>query len=284
VLIQRAEFQVTEASDGLEAVEKAKQLHPDLILLDISLPNLNGLEVARRVRTLVPTPRILFVSQESSTDVVEEALSLGGGYIHKPRLTRDLLPAIEAVLGGKPFVGSGLKRRERSDGETARRHEILFCSDEEAVLDSLTAFIAAALNGGNAAILWATESHRRDIHQRLRDSSVDIDAAIERGTYIASDVNEPPDPMQMARAFASLAAAASKADNRRPSVAVCGERAGRFWADGRTDEATRLEHLLEEFAKSHDLEVLCPYPLPQAEADDPGLKTICQIHSAVRFR
>jgi DNA-binding NarL/FixJ family response regulator len=105
LLQQRAEFQVTQASDGLEAVRKVEELQPDLILLDIALPRLNGLEVARRIREFAPSTKILFLSVESSPDVVREALSLGAlGYVHKPELQRDLMPAIEAVLKGEQFV------------------------------------------------------------------------------------------------------------------------------------------------------------------------------------
>src|ERR1700720_1700779 len=75
---------IDQASDGLEAVQKAEELQPDLILLDISLPALNGIEAARRIRKLSPQSKILFVSQESSADVIEEALSLGAmGYVIK---------------------------------------------------------------------------------------------------------------------------------------------------------------------------------------------------------
>jgi DNA-binding NarL/FixJ family response regulator len=61
---------IAESSDGLEAVQKAEELQPDLILLDVGLPNLNGLAAARQIRKLAPKARIIFVSQESSADVV----------------------------------------------------------------------------------------------------------------------------------------------------------------------------------------------------------------------
>ena len=115
LLQQRAEFQVIQASDGLEAVQKAEELQPDLILLDIGLPNLNGIEVARRVGKLVPSAKILFLSQESSPEVVREALSLGvQGYVLKLSVHSDLLPAIEAVLGER-FVSAGLEFSEGTD-------------------------------------------------------------------------------------------------------------------------------------------------------------------------
>ena len=83
---------ICEVSDGLEAVQKAQELRPDLILLDIGLPGLNGIEAARQIRKLVPQSKILFVSQESSADVIEEALSLGAvGYVVKAHAGSELL-------------------------------------------------------------------------------------------------------------------------------------------------------------------------------------------------
>ena len=104
-LQRRAEFQTTEAADGLEAVQKAEALQPDLILLDINLPKLHGFEVAKQIRSLAPHARLLFMSQESSSDIVRKALSLGAdGYVQKLSAGTDLLPAIDAVLGGQRFV------------------------------------------------------------------------------------------------------------------------------------------------------------------------------------
>lgn len=100
LLETKSQFQVHMASDGLEAVQKAEELQPNLILLDIGLPTINGIEVARRVRSLAPSTRILFVSALSDPDVVSEALLLGAGYVHKLSAQRDLLPAIEAILLG----------------------------------------------------------------------------------------------------------------------------------------------------------------------------------------
>jgi len=90
---------ICEVSDGLEAVQKAEELKPDLILLDIGLPTLNGIEAARQIRKLSPESTIVFVSQESSADVVQEALSLGGSaYVLKARAAIELLPVVNAVI------------------------------------------------------------------------------------------------------------------------------------------------------------------------------------------
>jgi DNA-binding NarL/FixJ family response regulator len=285
ILQLRNDLQIVgEASDGWEAVQKAKALQPDLVLLDVALPTLNGIQVARRLRDLVPYAKILFVSLESSWDVVREALNMGGsGYVHKVHVGSELLPAIEMVLEGKRFVSSGLKFSEGTNPPAPHRHEILFCSNDEVLLDGLARFIAAALNAGNAAIVWATESHRESLLQRLHARGVDIDGAIQRGTYISLDIAQTPDPVRMLNAIRGLSEAASKAGKKNPRVAVCGERAGRLWAEGITDLAIRLEQLCNELAKSHDMDILCTYPMPHLE-DDHAFKSILAEHSAVSYR
>ena len=107
---KRPELQIVgQASDGQEAVQKAEKLHPDLILLDVGLPTLNGIEAARRIRKLSPDSKILFVSQESCADVVQEALSLGAlGYVVKAQAGSELLPAVEAVCRGRQFASREL--------------------------------------------------------------------------------------------------------------------------------------------------------------------------------
>jgi len=90
-------------------VQKAGELEPDLILMDIRLPGLSGIEAALQIQKLAPQSAILFLSQDSDPDVVHAALSAGGrGYILKSKVARDLVAGMEAVLGGKCFVSSGL--------------------------------------------------------------------------------------------------------------------------------------------------------------------------------
>jgi DNA-binding NarL/FixJ family response regulator len=276
---RRVEFQTIEAADGLEAVQKAEELQPDLILLDINLPKLHGFEVAKQIRKLVPQARFLFLSQESSSDIVRKALSLGAlGYIQKLSAATDLLPAIDAVLGGQRFVSSSLAFTEPPDAPAPRRHEILFCSDDAAVVDGFTRFIAGALNAADGAIALVTESHRTRLLQELRTQGVDIDGAIARGTCLSFDADVAPDPVRFLEAIDGVREAAVTAAKAHPRVAFCGERAGRLWAAGRTAEAVQLEQLCSELA--HDVDILCAYPVPY-RTDDQALTRICAEHTAV---
>ena len=106
----RAELQVIgEASDGLQAVQQAEELQPDLILLDVGLPTLDGIEVAHRISRLVQSATILFVSQNNDADVVATALSNGAkGYVLKLDAGRELLLAMESVLRGERFASTGV--------------------------------------------------------------------------------------------------------------------------------------------------------------------------------
>lgn len=110
LLTKKPELQiVAETSDGIEAVQKSWQLQPDVILLDIGLPKLNGIEAARRIREVAPQSKIIFVTQETSADIMKEAIGLGAmGYVVKRKVESELLKAIDQVLEGKQFIGSGL--------------------------------------------------------------------------------------------------------------------------------------------------------------------------------
>jgi DNA-binding NarL/FixJ family response regulator len=104
---QEPQFRIIcEVADGLEAVQKAKELKPDLILLDIWLPRLNGFDAARKIRGCALRSKILFLSQESSIDVVREALGIGAGFVVKTDAGRELLSAMKAVMLDEQFLSS----------------------------------------------------------------------------------------------------------------------------------------------------------------------------------
>lgn len=109
---------IAEVADGLEAVQKAQELEPDLILLDIGLPNLSGIEAAIRIRQVAPDARIIFVTQNSDKDVAQAALSTGAqGYVLKTDAASELFTAVAGVVGGDDFVSSGIEGDDSGETE-----------------------------------------------------------------------------------------------------------------------------------------------------------------------
>ena len=317
-LERRPDLQVIgEASDGLEAVQKAEELRPDLIVLDIGLPTLNGIEAARRIRKLCPESKILVLTQESSPDVVQEVFSLGAlGYVVKAHAGSELLAAVEAICEGRQFVSRGLSGHNpttttdaqvpdhlygkqaapspaRGKVKVDRSHTAHFYSDDGSFLAGFTSFIKSALDAGDAVIVAVTESHRNNLLQRLQAQGLNIDTAIEQGRYISLDVAETlstfmvddlPDPVRFLKVAGDLVAAAAKgAKGEHPRVAACGECAPTLWAQGKPDAATQLEHLWDEIAKTRNVDILCGYVLKssQREQESHIYGRICAEHSAV---
>ena len=100
---------IGEVSDGVEAVQKCQELNPDVVLLDLSLPEVNGVEAATRIRQTVPTTKIVFITAYRDSDVMQTVLrNQAEGYVLKWEIARDLLPAVEAALCGKKFVSTRL--------------------------------------------------------------------------------------------------------------------------------------------------------------------------------
>jgi DNA-binding NarL/FixJ family response regulator len=318
-LLAREKLEVIgEICDGLEAVRKTQELQPDLILLDIGLPNLNGIEVARRIREVSPKSKILFVSENRDRDVAEEALRTGaGGYVVKSDAASDLLPAVNAVLGGKRFVSASLSGNDLTDPKDEQtadhdrggvvlpfppqnvlvaRHEAGFYSDDRFVLDDLTQFIGAALSAGNSAIVVATESHRNSLLPRLEAHGVDIAATIEQGRYVALDAADAlptfmlggmPDPVRFLRVLGNLIATAEEAaKGEQARVAIYGEMCHLLWAQGNAEAAIEVEKLGNQVAKAYEVDILCGYSLSSVQGgmDRRVFERICAEHSAFYSR
>jgi DNA-binding NarL/FixJ family response regulator len=312
---RRLDLQVIgEASDGLEALQQSQALQPDLILLDLGLPRLNGIEAARQIRKSSPESKILIVSQECSVDVAQEAFRAGVlGYVVKAHAGSELLAAVDSVLRGRQFISAGLlPTREEAEGSgrfpsservpsvapgnggSARTHAVEFYADDESFLDGFSHFVETALLAGDAVLVAVTETHQRGLLQKLRDGGVDLTAAIEQGRYLTLDVaevlstfmgNDLPDPIRFQKVTGSLISAATKAaKGEPPRVAVCGECAPTLWLQGKMDAAIQLEHLWDEITEAYSLDVLCGYILTdfQKEGQSYIRERICAEHSASR--
>src|SRR5262249_40828675 len=150
-------------------------------------------------------------------------------------------------------------------------HRAHFYSEDAAVLLGLASFVEASLNAGNPVIVIATESHRTRLLQALLARGMDGAAAIEEGLYIPLDVyeglstfmvNDLPDSARFLKIFGDLLSSTLKtAKSRYPRVAAYGEFAPTLWAQGKVEAAIQVEHLADELARTHNVDILCGYML-----------------------
>jgi hypothetical protein len=203
---------------------------------------------------------------------------------------------VDAVLRGKQFVSSSLKDYRFTDTSAEKAphsHEVLFYSDDAVLLDRVTHFIAVALKTGDAAIVFATKSHRDILLQRLKAEGVDTDGALHQGTYISLDaadtlsmimVNDLPDPVRFFEQIGGLIEAAARAaKSEQPQVVMFGEAVALLQAEGKVDAAIRFEQLGNDLAKRHEVNLLCAYPSSSfhGEEDEQVFQSLCAEHSAV---
>lgn len=294
-MLPEADFQIVgRASGGFEAVRKAEELQPDIILHDIGLPDLNGIDAASRISHLCPRSKIIFLTQERSADIVEAALNTGvSGYVCKTDVHYHLLTAIDMVLRGQKFVSRSVSRPELVDAGSGReqcRHEAVFYSDDVAFAEAFAAFVMAHVRLGKAVVMATTRWHYDRIRQRLAAEGFDVGRAIEQGMWLWIDAAETlsaivvdglPERDRFFDEIDALIASISLAKKMKPSdIAFCGERVGLLWSGGNTDAAMQIEKFCEEVARKYDFDMLCAYPLPCRE-DESTFETICADHSSV---
>ncbi len=188
LLERQPDFEVVaEADDGAQAVELALSSHPDLCVLDVSMPRLTGLQAAREIRSQLPQARVLMLSMHDDERYLFEALKAGAsGYVLKREADADLVGAIRAVQRGEAFLTTAAERsiirQWRADG--AEGPEIPLTTREEEVVKLIA---EAYTNAQIAEILHLSEktveSHRANVLRKLgmRDRVQLVRYAIRRG-------------------------------------------------------------------------------------------------------
>jgi CheY-like chemotaxis protein len=179
------------ATDGQAALESARQAEPDLIVMDVAMPRLDGFQAVRALRRASSQAKVVFLSMHESDEYVVEAFECGGqGFVLKTRVQADLASALDQVLAGRLFVPSLKSLFHVADGGNG--HAMQLHRNADTFLDGVADFFHLALQRGDATCLIATEPVRARVRARLQergwdDSSdggrhlvVDAGAAIDR--------------------------------------------------------------------------------------------------------
>lgn len=289
-----------ECEDGSDAVGEAAARKPDLIILDIGLKTMNGVEAARRILRANPDARILFLTGQESRDVAEAVLAIGArGYLLKAEAAGALLRAAEAVAAGARFISPGLPV-DVVDAATpppnGHRHDAVFRSTGAAVVDEYARFAEQALGRGQPVLIVAPRASLEGVHARLEAGGVSVGRAIDEGRYSAIDVE--PELAQLMPggrydrehfrrcAAATVSTAASRASSGA-RAAICGEIAPRLWKDGRGDVAVDVERVWDETVAAIGADLLCAYSMDASPLDDAEygvFREICGAHRTVHVR
>jgi len=290
-------------ADGVQAVHKARDLRPDIILLDVGLPGMDGLQAAQQILAHDPAARILFVTEQQSLDIAEAALSIGGrGFIAKSDVGRDLLPAMDAVINGERFVSTKMVGRglEACGGSAAtgmsRRHEAAFYTDESSLMEGYARFIEHALNAGDGLLMLLTSSRRDRLRDVLRGRVIDLDRLITERRCVWVDVaaalsactiDGRLDDGRFWNAASSLVMEAARGSTLTPPrVSACGECAPTLLREGRVEAAIHFEQLCDRLAMTFEVGIFCPYFDHGLRCDDENavFRDLRTAHSSVHVR
>jgi DNA-binding NarL/FixJ family response regulator len=292
---------VCECEDGGDAVREAAARPHDLIILDIGLKTMNGVEAARRILAADPSARILFLTGQQSPDVAEAVLTAGArGYLLKPEAAGGLMRAVEAIAAGARYVSPGLPH-DLVDAVTpapdGHRHNAVFRSTDAALADEYARFVENALGRGQPVLAVAPRGCFDRMHARLEARGVPVSRAIDSGLYRPVDVDAElaslmPNGRYDRQRFLECAAmllghAHRKAAESGQRPAVCGEMAPQLWKQGRGDVAVDIERLWDEAAAATRADLLCGYCVDATRLADGAysvFREICGAHGTTHVR
>ena len=292
-IAKRPSFMVVgQAGNGVEAIAQAKQLQPDIVLLDVGLPKLDGIKAARQIASCSPGSHIIYISANRELEIVEACLQAGGrGYVLKSDLENDFWPAVEAALRGDTFLSSSVSAADRpARQEKSSGHHMVVCLNHAALVAQYAAWVAPALKRGSPVIVVADEAHQRGVQNVLREHGLDVEAAIRGREYRYLNPSKAlaevmkagmPDPSRLSALVQDLIQ--GKVQPEGPQVrVVAGEMSPQLLAEGKVEAAIELEKLWEELTAQYALHTLCGYLTEHFDDKQPELlQEFTAHHSAV---
>jgi two-component system nitrate/nitrite response regulator NarL len=286
---------IAEAADGAEAVTLAHEQSPDLVLLDVGLPGISGIEAAERISARTPTARILFASNYGEYDIIDAAFRSGArGYMMKAFAAHELQPAVEAVASGRWFVSPARGGRAlASSPRDPHVHRAVFYASLDARLDDYAKFIAEALGNGRVVLGCVDNPCRDPLRSRLAALGVVLDKEIAAGRITALDTellvpqllegDRISDGKFFAAAIPLLLNAARRSRTPQPAMSAFGDASYSLWRAGEVDAAIRLEQLWDEMSGVFNLELLCGYDIDAGQSARADCLVAIHSHASRRY-
>jgi CheY-like chemotaxis protein len=257
---------VATVADGQAAVDSAGALYPDLVVLDISMPGLNGFEAGALIRDLPDPPRIVFATASDDASIASAASALGASaVVRKREMLAELVPAIRRAL---------------------LFHAVCFYEDGPSLARTVARFIGEGLAASQGAVIVATPSHAASIRDQLTADGVDSRGRIEQGELLIFDadevlnrlmVDDRPDAERFEDTINAIVDKA--AGTKKRLVRIYGEMVDVLWSNGLQDAALSLEILWHQLIAGRKCSLLCGYSSRVCQGE--GFNAICDRHSHV---
>jgi CheY-like chemotaxis protein len=280
---------VATAADGRQALSAAQRLEPDLVVLDITMPELDGFQTLRELKRLKSRAKIVFLTMHGEDEHIMEALRCGAnGYVLKIRARSDLTAALNHVHAGRFFLPTPSPLA--LGGHLG--HILQFYVDDDHFLDSASRFLSTALGCGDTVGVNLNAAHRLGIAQRLSAQGWDVTRIKQQGRYVEFDIADVLSRIMREDRLDAVSLAAIIDDVERARLTspqgphcrmtLCGTLAGWLYASGRVDMATELERIWHDRTRGLPFLTLCPYPLaPCAGLPSKLCLDVCDHHSVV---
>jgi two-component system response regulator NreC len=278
------------AGDGRQALDLARRLRPDVVVLDVAMPELGGFQTLEQLRRDGPEPRVVFLTMHREDEFVSAALNAGAhGYVLKSRAGLDLISAIEHALAGRLFTPS-LTSLWTVAG---RQHTVQFHSKDSHALDEISQLVAATLRSDEQVIIVTNEETRTGVAQRLQERQIDLGRLVERGQYVARDsavalshmMHEGRlDKERVAEMIDRLDRLRLAVPNRSPGrLTIVSDLTATLCRNGTFEAALELERVWNDLTRALPFFTVCSYPIDCLEhSEDLNLlSNVCAAHGAV---
>ncbi len=285
------DFEVVAAvTDGRQALAASRRLDPDVIVLDVTMPDLNGFQTARELRQVGSRAKVVFLTMHNTDEFVAAALRDGAqGYVLKTRMHSDLTSALDHALAGRLFMPSLASLFAAADDGG---HAVQFYAHDGVFLDDVAGFMGLALDRGDTVAVVGTDVTRAGVAQRLNAGGWNTAEAAAEGRYLPLDAadalaqvlrDERPDAASLAAIVEGLDRSRVAATGSRSRLTIFGEMSVVLIQNGHFEAVGRLERLWSELTSTLPFVTLCAYPVRCINPEErPELfQSVCAEHWAV---
>ena len=286
------DFRVVAAvTDGRQAVDAVLRLDPDLAVLDITMPELDGFRTAQALKHAGARAKMVFLTLHDADEYVDAALRSGAkGYVLKARMEADLTRALHHALAGRSFLPS-LSSLSTMAGD-AGAHTLHFRASDDSVHDDVVEVLLAALARGEMTVVIGTAGLRASIANGLNAAGCDVAAMQAKGNYLEFDAagalsqvirNGRPDRGALSKMVDDLERLRlAPTPLKRSRLTILGEMSGLLMRDGDLDAAVEVEHTWSDLTRTLPYFTICSYPWRTLRPEQEQVwAAVCAEHSAV---